>query len=123
MKSRTNDNLVTTSSPGAILLSSLAALSPQRRAAFYNLSYVHLPAGLTEGTEDYNDALALAIFQTNAVSAGNDAVGIFPKMARLNHACAGAFNAVYTWREEEGELVVYALKPIKSGEVGHIICI
>jgi hypothetical protein len=31
-------------------------------------------------------------------------VGIFPKTARLNHACSAGFNSVYTWREKEKRL-------------------
>ncbi|KAI0632196.1 hypothetical protein C8Q77DRAFT_1060385 [Trametes polyzona] len=107
---------VTTSSPGAILLASLAPLSKAERAAYYNLSYVNFPEGIQEGTERYNEELALAIFQTNAVSAGSQGVGIFPRMARLNHGCSSAFNVVYTWRDDEGVLVVHALKPIAEGQ-------
>ena len=104
-------------SPGAVLLSSLATLSPRQRESYYNLSYVNFPAGIPPGTDAYNEELALAIFQTNAVSAGSQGVGIFPRMARLNHGCSRAFNVVYTWRDDEGVLVVHALKPIKQGEV------
>ncbi|KAH9969622.1 hypothetical protein BC827DRAFT_1161441, partial [Russula dissimulans] len=57
----------------------------------------------------------MVIFRTNAVALGPNA-GVFPMMARLNHGCSGAPNAVYSWREREGVLVVYALKDIKSGE-------
>lgn len=38
-------------------------------------------------------------------------------MARLNHGCSSAFNVVYSWREDEGLLVVYALKKILKNEV------
>jgi hypothetical protein len=38
-------------------------------------------------------------------------------MARLNHGCSGAFNSVYHWRDNEGVLVVHALKPIRKGQV------
>lgn len=68
--------------------------------------------------ENHPDEVALAIFQTNAVAAG-DGVGIFPRMARLNHGCSSAFNVVYTWREWEKALVVYALKNIRKGEVSY----
>lgn len=108
--------LVTTHSPGASLLTSLAALTPNQRELFYNLSYIDLPSEIRPGSEAYNDLLALNIFQTNAVSAGNGA-GLFPRMARLNHGCSGAFNAIYTWRGKEHVLVVYALKPIRKGQV------
>ncbi|KAI0356426.1 SET domain-containing protein [Trametes cingulata] len=105
-----------TMSPGALLLSSLATLSPAQRASFYNLSYVNFPVGVQEGTPRYQEELALAIFQTNAVSAGSQGVGIFPRMARLNHGCSSAFNVVYTWRDDESVLVVHALKPVREGE-------
>lgn len=62
----------------------------------------------------------MAIFETNSVAAGNG-VGIFPRMARINHACAKAFNSVYSWREEEGALHIYALKPIAKGEVSPVL--
>ncbi|OCH86600.1 SET domain-containing protein [Obba rivulosa] len=104
-----------TSSPGALLLDLLSGLTDKQEASYYDLSYVNLPQGLHPGTRAYDEALTLAIFQTNAVSAGQN-VGIFPRMARLNHGCSSAFNAVYTWREREGAIVVHALKPIKEGE-------
>ncbi|KAF9265101.1 hypothetical protein L218DRAFT_861597 [Marasmius fiardii PR-910] len=47
---------------------------------------------------------------------GQNSLGVFPRMARLNHACASAYNLAYAWREEEGELRIYALKDIKEGE-------
>ncbi|KAI0088720.1 hypothetical protein BDY19DRAFT_949358 [Irpex rosettiformis] len=103
-------------SPGALILSSLARLTHSQRQSFYNLSYVHLPENLEPDTPQYNDELALAIFQTNAVSAGSDGVGIFPRMARLNHGCSKAFNVVYSWRENERAIVVHALKDIKQGQ-------
>ena len=78
------------------------------------LSYVHLPTGVDPQTQP--EQVALAIFQTNAVSAG-DGVGIFPRMARLNHGCAGSFNSVYSWRDKEEVLVVHALKNISKGQV------
>lgn len=105
-----------THSPGATLLASLAALNLKQREAYYNLSHMNLPMEVLPGSEAYNDLLALYIFQTNAVSAG-DSAGLFPRMARLNHACSSAFNSIYTWRENERALVVYALKPIKQGQV------
>ena len=75
---------------------------------------MNLPTNLSP--EEHAKQLPLAIFQTNAVAAGQG-VGLFPRMARLNHACSHAFNSVYSWRDDEGVLVVYALKDIKKGEV------
>lgn len=74
---------------------------------------------MQKGTARYNEELALAIFQNNAVAAG-ETTGIFPRMARLNHGCSHAFNVVYSWRDNEGVLVVHALKPIQEGQVGPI---
>jgi hypothetical protein len=79
---------------------------------------VHLPNGTNE--KHLPEDIALAIFQTNAVSAGTD-VGIFPTMARINHGCASAFNVVYNWREEEKCLVVHALKSVREGQVSRVL--
>jgi len=103
------------SSPSAFIAGSLAKLGRDEQEAFFNLSYVNLPQHLDP--DEHQDEVKLAIFQTNAVAAG-DGVGIFPKMARINHGCSSAFNAVYTWREKEGTLYVHALKAIGRGEVG-----
>ncbi|KZT28875.1 hypothetical protein NEOLEDRAFT_1086618 [Neolentinus lepideus HHB14362 ss-1] len=99
-------------SPTAYLEQILSGLSDEDRRRFYDLSFVHLSPDL------HDDPLqvALAIVQTNAVSAGPAHIGVFPTMARLNHACAGAFNSVYSWREGEGVLVVHALKGIGKGQ-------
>ena len=102
------------SNPKGVIAEGLRAATPEGRAAFFNLSYVGLPDDFDPASDP--DAHALAIFQTNAVAAG-DMVGIFPRMARLNHGCVRAFNSVYSWREREGALVVHALKPIAKGEV------
>ncbi|KAH9969623.1 hypothetical protein BC827DRAFT_1120253, partial [Russula dissimulans] len=103
----------TTTSPSQLILDSVQQLSPDQVASFYNLSHVNLPENLS--LEETSKQLPLAIFQTNAVAAGSN-VGLFPTMARLNHGCSGAFNSVYSWREREGVLVVYALKDIRYGE-------
>ncbi|KAL0578969.1 hypothetical protein V5O48_003061 [Marasmius crinis-equi] len=100
-------------SPSALIHSNLQRVDPKAREAFFNLSYVNLPAHVDP--EEDEAEVALAIFQTNAVAAG-DGVGIFPRMARLNHGCSSAFNVVYTWREKEGALVVHALKGITKGQ-------
>ena len=105
---------VITSSASTVIYTRLQGLSPQDQQLFLNLSYVHLPKKIDD--VDLPQEIALAIFQTNAVAAGND-VGIFPTMARLNHGCAAAFNVVYNWREEEKCLVVHALKSIQKGQV------
>lgn len=108
-------------SPGPLLLTLLARLTPTERKRYYDLSYVNFPSGLKPDSPEYHEALALAIFQTNSIAAGNGQAGIFPNVARLNHGCSKAFNSVYSWRANEGKrglIVVHALKAIKEGEVG-----
>ncbi|KAI9512462.1 hypothetical protein F5148DRAFT_973501 [Russula earlei] len=105
-------NVVTTS-PAELILDSVQQLPSDQAAAFYNLSHMDLPENFSP--EEVSKWLPLYIFLTNAAAAGPN-VGLFPTMARLNHGCSGAFNAVYTWREREGVLYVYAFKDIKSGE-------
>ena len=107
-------SLLVAASPYQLILGLVQRLSPEQVASFYNLSHVNLPQNLSP--EELKEQLPLAIFQTNAVAAGPNNVGLFPIMARLNHGCSHAFNSVYSWREREGVLVVYALKGIKKGE-------
>jgi hypothetical protein len=99
------------SPPAELIYNAINKLTPSERASFLNLSYVHVPAGAPL------DQVALGIFQTNGIAAGEGRVGLFPRTARLNHGCSKAFNVVYSWREEPDVLVVYALKRIKAGEV------
>ncbi|KAF7296471.1 NADPH--cytochrome P450 reductase [Mycena chlorophos] len=103
----------TTENPSMLVWNLLQGAPPQGQAAFWNLSYVNLPKDVD--VERDRDRVALAIFETNAVAAGHD-VGIFPRMARLNHGCSSAFNVVYTWRPNEGMLYVHALRDIPTGQ-------
>ena len=93
----------------------LPTLSEGKRAALFNLSYVMLPPNLSKDDPDYAAQEALAITQTNGIAVGQG-VGVFPTISRLNHGCSSAFNAVYSWREKERKLVVYAIRPIKQGQ-------
>ena len=94
----------------------LPTLSKGQRAALFNLSFVKLPPNVSKGDPDYDAQVATAITQTNGISAGARGVGVFPNVSRLNHGCSKAFNAVYSWREREQKLVVYAIRPIKAGQ-------
>ena len=91
----------------------LSRLTTYDRLRFFDLSYF-THGNATTFTEDEK---TLAIFQTNAIKAGANDVGLFPLIARLNHGCSSAFNSVYTWRDEEGVLVVHTLRPVKRWEV------
>ncbi|KAF8496101.1 hypothetical protein JB92DRAFT_2991416 [Gautieria morchelliformis] len=97
-------------SPTQLINSHLGSLSEEQQTAFLELSYVDMGSDIPE------ENIPLSIFQTNGISAGESGVGIFPKTARLNHACSAGFNSVYTWREKEKLLVVHALKEIQAGE-------
>ena len=105
------------STPPADLMGKLLpTLSEGERAALFNLSYVGLPPNVSKDDPDYDAQIALAITQTNGIAAGVRGVGVFPNVSRMNHGCSSAFNAVYSWREKERQLVVYAIKPIKLGQ-------
>ncbi|PAV17308.1 SET domain-containing [Pyrrhoderma noxium] len=104
----------TQESPSTLLRNRLNKLSSPEEISYFSLSYV-VPGRDTEKAPLSEDDIILATFQTNAISAGSD-VGLFPLTARLNHGCSSSFNSVYSWRPEEGSLVVHALKPIKRGE-------
>lgn len=50
-----------------------------------------------------------------------DKHGLFLLACRLNHACNGAENARYVWREDLKKMMVRAIRPIaKGGEV--LVC-
>jgi len=108
------------SSPSVFIAGSLAKLSGYEQEAFLNLSYVNFPQHLDP--DEHPNEVGLGIFQKNAVATG-DGVGIFPTMARINHGCSSAFDAVYTWREKERTLYGHALKAIDRGEVSVLISI
>ncbi|KAF9013373.1 hypothetical protein BDQ17DRAFT_1488421 [Cyathus striatus] len=103
-----------TTSPTTLIAQLVSSLNITEQESFYGLSYVNFPEHLDP--KKHPAEVALVIFQTNAVSAGPEGVGIFPRMARLNHGCSSSFNAVYSWRKKEQELFVYALKSIPKGE-------
>jgi hypothetical protein len=58
------------------------------------------------------DALG-TIFRNNAYNTGNQ-VGLFPKIARINHSCRP--NTSYYWSERLNKRIVYATRKIKAGE-------
>ncbi|ESK88030.1 set domain-containing protein 5 [Moniliophthora roreri MCA 2997] len=70
-------------------------------------------------TEEERYFMTEGIIQNNAVAlrkGGEPYLSVFPRMARINHACAGSFNMMFSWREAEEELRVYAIKDVKRGE-------
>ena len=108
--------ILVTVPPADLMGKLLPTLGKNERAALFNLSYVRLPPNLSKDDPDYDAQVALAITQTNGISAGTRGVGVFPNVSRMNHGCSSAFNAVYSWREKDQKLVVYAIRPIKQGQ-------
>lgn len=53
------------------------------------------------------------IFRTNAYNT-DDQIGLFPKIARINHSCRP--NTSYYWSKRLNKRVVYASRKIKKGE-------
>lgn len=104
--------ITVTENPIVLLNKHLKTLTPFQVQIYYALSHHAIPPKPNPGQKAENDEGAIAdylnqrtlsIFQTNAISTDTD-VGLFPRTARLNHACLGAFNAGYSWRGGEGVL-------------------
>ncbi|CAE6456354.1 unnamed protein product [Rhizoctonia solani] len=94
--------------PSELIRSTVSNLPSADQSAFFALSY----AKPDVSTPD----IPFEIFQTNAISAGQRGTGLFPRTARLNHGCSKAFGAVYSWRDDEGVLVVHAIRDIPKGQ-------
>ncbi|GJJ15739.1 hypothetical protein Clacol_010017 [Clathrus columnatus] len=86
----------------------ITSLSQEQKYEFFNLSHAH--------TDIPHDQIPISIIQTNGIAAGPKQLGVFPRASRMNHGCSSAFNAVYSWRENENILVVHALRNISQGE-------
>ena len=54
-----------------------------------------------------------AIFRSNAYVSG-DRIGLFPKIARINHSCRP--NTSYFWDAKQNRRIVYATRKIQCGE-------
>jgi hypothetical protein len=82
-------------------------LTPAEQEDIMSLTY-HATA-TEEGTMD---KLAI-IFRTNAYNSGTD-IGLFPKIARINHSCRP--NASYYWSDKLNKRIVYATRKIPQGD-------
>ena len=56
------------------------------------------------------------ITKTNGLPANDGKQGLFYLACRLNHACSGAQNARYVWRDDLEKMMVRAIRPMKKGE-------
>ncbi|KAF1850514.1 SET domain-containing protein [Cucurbitaria berberidis CBS 394.84] len=82
-------------------------LSLDKQAEILSLTYHATPAEI-----ETMDQLGL-IFRTNAYNTGKE-IGLFPKIARINHSCRP--NTSYYWSERLNKRIVYATRKIKQGE-------
>ncbi|KAF1963127.1 SET domain-containing protein [Byssothecium circinans] len=76
-----------------------------------NLHFHAFPGEFDQGP-GWDDILGY-IFRTNAYNTGA-AIGLFPKIARINHSCRP--NAAYYWSEKLGQRIIYASREIAEGE-------
>jgi hypothetical protein len=84
------------------------ALLPEEQAEYLALHDFRFPS------EDSQSHL-LTIFRSNAYT-GDKSIGLFPKMARINHSCRP--NSGNWWSEKQGHRVIYAAEDIaKGGEI------
>lgn len=56
----------------------------------------------------------LTILRSNAFNTGESHIGLFPKIARINHSCRP--NAGNWWSEKTGRRVIFAARDIQEGE-------
>ena len=83
------------------------ALSPSDQNLFLSL-HDHRFAS----EQDQNHLLT--IFRSNAYNTGDDKIGLFPKVARINHSCHP--NAGSWWSRKTKKRVIYAMRDIRDGE-------
>jgi hypothetical protein len=83
------------------------ALSPEAQADVMSLTY-----HATAHEEATMDKLGI-IFRTNAYNTDQQ-IGLFPKIARINHSCRP--NTSYYWNSKLNKRIVYANRKITKGE-------
>jgi hypothetical protein len=88
---------------------SFSTLSPENQALFLSLHDFRYPSEIATGQSHL-----LTIFRSNAYNTGDDHIGLFPKVARINHSCRP--NCGNHWSEKRGERVIYAARDIEEGE-------
>jgi hypothetical protein len=83
------------------------ALSTAEQDEIMSLAYY-----ATAAEEATMDRLGI-IFRNNAYNSGKE-VGLFPKIARINHSCRP--NASYYWSDALNKRIVYTTRKLKKGE-------
>lgn len=86
-------------------------LSEEEQREVVSLTYSVLPSDIQKYGKNL-DILGL-IFRNNAYDTGSE-IGLFPKIARINHSCRP--NAAYYWNEKLKRRFVYATREIEEGE-------
>jgi hypothetical protein len=92
---------------GHFVKAKFATLPWEQQEEVMGLTYYATPA-----EEKLGDKLGL-IFRTNAYNSGTD-IGLFPKIARINHSCRP--NTSYYWNARLNKRVVFANRKIMKGE-------
>ena len=98
----------------------LDAIGMLAREAFESLTdevqseVLSLHAHMFDGEKSNADYEQLiSIFRSNAYNTGKQ-IGLFPKVARINHSCRP--NTSYFWSERLNKRIVYATRRIEEGE-------
>ena len=87
------------------------ALSQADQQEVLSLTYSVLPSDVARYGNN-PDVLGL-VFRNHAYETGSE-IGLFPKIARINHSCRP--NAAYYWNEKLKRRFVYATREIEHGE-------
>jgi len=86
------------------------ALPELKKAEVLGLT-AHYTTAETASLDDVDELIP--IFRSNAYNSGNQ-IGLYPKIARINHSCRP--NTSYLWVARHGKLVVVASRHIDEGE-------
>lgn len=86
-------------------------LSQPEQQEVLSLTYSVLPSDVARYGDNL-DILGL-VFRNNAYDTGSE-IGLFPRIARINHSCRP--NAAYYWNERLKRRFVYATRDIEEGE-------
>ncbi|TVY29671.1 SET domain-containing protein [Lachnellula hyalina] len=82
------------------------SLSPDQKEEYLNLHEFHPSEG--------NSNLLMTIFTTNAYTMDDEHVGIFPKIARINHSCKP--NTLNWWSVKTRRRIMYTSRDIEKDE-------
>jgi hypothetical protein len=86
-------------------------LSSDKRSDVLGLTAHYTTKEKQQEKEDEDELIP--IFRSNAYNSGKQ-IGLYPKIARINHACRP--NTSYFWNHRLGKLVVFASRAIADGE-------